>query len=187
MLLDADERFFPVHHYMTCDGEATPQSEVDWILQSYDFRGVNLPNWENVAKLGAKLCVGIGHVYNQGAFLREILDIERPDVLCTIRRHWHDFTFLRPTQNWHTDPDWQMRVVHNNPDIYFDPKIRMHERLIGAQRTSRSEMVSGPFMDHFHFTFKRMEQQQRAHDLAVYDAIHAGVKPPTLKEFKDGI
>lgn len=183
MLLDADERFFPVHRVMSCSGNATPQSEVDWILQSYDFRGVNLPNWENVSRLGAELRVDFGAAYNQGAHLRDILVAERPDVVCTIRRHWHDLTFKRPTQNWFTDPDWQMRLVRNHPSIYFDPDTRMHERLCGADKVVRSDMGCGPFFDHFHFTFKHMEVAQRAHDIAVYDSIHEGKKPPTLGEF----
>jgi len=178
MLLDADERFYPVHRIMRCSGEATPQSEVDWILQSYDFRGVNLPNWENVSKLGANLRVEIGEAYNQGYSLRGILEYENPDAVCTVRRHWHDFSFKRPTQNWHTDPDWQMRLVRNHSDIQFDQSIRMHERLVGADKVIRADTTSGPFFDHFHFTFKRMEQEQRRHDLAIYDSIHKGEAPP---------
>lgn len=183
MLLDADERFYPVHRILACSGESTPQSEVDWILQSYDFRGVNLPNWENVSKLGANLRVSHGSVYNQGDQLRRRLDEDRPDALCTIRRHWHDLSFRRPTQNWHTDPDWQMRLVRNHPDIRFDPEKRMHEQLLGASKAVRADQAFGPFFDHFHFTFKRMEQEQRAHDIAIYDAIHEGKEPPTHQGF----
>lgn len=188
MLLDADERFYPVHRIMNCSGESTPHSEVDTILQSYDFRDLKtlIPNWENIARLGANLRVDIHDTYAQGARLREILST-RPDfdAIITIRRHWHDFTFRRPTQNWHTDPDWQMRLVRNSSNIYFDPSTRMHERLIGADNVFRAEHSRGPFFDHFHFTFKRMEQEQRAHDVAVYDAIHAGRTPPTWKEFTE--
>lgn len=184
MLLDADERFFPVHRAMSCSGEATPQGEVDWILQSYDFRGVNLPNWENVAKLGAKLRVDIDYPYDQGARLREIIGpFDRYDAIATVRRHWHDFSFRRPTQNWQTDPDWQMRLVRNDPSIHFTPETRMHERLVGAQRVFHADMARGPFMDHFHFSMKKLEQRQRAHDIMIYDSIHAGTKPPTKEEF----
>lgn len=180
MLLDADERFFPVHRVLACAGTATPQHEVDWILQQYDFRGVRLPNWENVGKLGENLRVDIGEPYNQGARLREILECDRPDAVCTVRRHWHDFSFRRPTQNWYTDPDWQLRLVRNHPSIYFDPDTRMHERLVGAHNVFRADMTRGPFFDHFHFTFKRMEQEQRRHDIMIYDAIHEGRIPPIL-------
>lgn len=184
MLLDADERFLPVCRRMICGGQATPQHEVDWILQSYDFRGVNLPNWENISKLGANLRVDIGDPFYQGARLREILETERPDAVISVRRHWHDLSFRHPTQNWERDPDWQMRIVRNCQEIHFSPDTKMHERLVGAEKVVRADMERGPFFDHFHFTFKRMEQEQRAHDVAIYDAIHAGRTPPTWKEFK---
>lgn len=187
MLLDADERFFPVHRELFCSGESTPHSEVDAILQTYDFRNLKtmIPNWENLGRLGAKLRVDIREPYNQGARLREILE-QCPDLdaICTIRRHWHDFSFRRPTQNWHTDPDWQLRLVRNHPSIYFDPSKRMHEQLLGANNMFRAVDPRGPYFDHFHFTFKRMEQEQRAHDVAIYDAIHAGNVPPTKEEFQ---
>lgn len=193
MLLDADERFFPVHRYLTCLGKSTPQSEVDWILQSYDFHGVNLPNWENVAKLGINLRVDIGEPYNQGARLREILETYKPGAVRTVRRHWHDLSLRHPTQNWHTDPDWQMRLVRNDRTIYFDPDTRMHERLCGVadeyifSASPDGGDNRGPFFDHFHFTFKKMEQSQRAHDVAIYDAIHAGKYPPTWSQFREGL
>jgi glycosyltransferase involved in cell wall biosynthesis len=179
MLLDADERFYPIHQILHCFGSETPQQEVDWILQSYDFRGVNLPNWENLAKLGSGLCVDLMEPYNQGARLREILENERPDAVCTIRRHWHDLSLCRPTQHWHTHPDWQMRTVRNDPSIGFGADTRIHERLDGARNVVRADFSRGPFFDHFHFHFKRMEQLQRRHDIAIYDAIHQGWVPPT--------
>ena len=185
MLLDCDERFYPLHRTLTCEGQSTPQQEVDWILQGYDFRGVNLPNWENIAKLGANLRVVAGEPYNQGVYLRNILETEKPDAVCTVRRHWHDLSFRRPTQNWYTDPDWQMRLVRNHSNIYFDPNTRMHECLVGADRVFRANMDCGPFFDHFHFSMKKLEQRQRAHDIMIYDAIHTGQKPPTRKEYED--
>lgn len=179
MLLDADERFYPVHRVLSCSGHSNPPEEVDWILQSYDYRGVNLPNWENVSKLGADLQVDIGAPYDQGARLREMLqDAINFDVLVTVRRHWHDFSFRRPTQNWYVHPDWQMRLVRNEERIRFSSDTRMHERLVGVERLLTSDTTRGPFFDHFHFTFKRMEQEQRRHDIAIYDAIHQGQIPP---------
>lgn len=182
MLLDIDERFYPLHRVMSCEGQGTPQNEVDWILQSYDYRGVNLPNWENISKLGGKLRVDIKGPYDQGARLREIIEISRPDAIVTIRRHWHDLTFQRPTQSWYEHPDWQMRLVRNHPGILFDSSTRMHERLIGAEKTIQSDFNRGPFFDHFHFTFKRMEPEQRRHDVMIYDAIHRGEFPPVKLE-----
>ena len=186
MLLDADERFFPILPTIECSGEGTPQAEVDWILQSYDFRGVNLPNWENIDKLGAGLSCARTGVADQGANLRNLLETKRPDAVITVRRHWHDIAMRRPTQSWRVHPDWQMRLVRNVHSIYFDIDTRMHERLCGADKAERADVVSGPFFDHFHFTFKRMEQEQRAHDVAIYDAIHEGKAPPTRTEFWAG-
>jgi hypothetical protein len=188
MILDADERFYPVHRVLTCSGESTPHSEVDAILQTYDFHDLKtmLPNWENVGRLGANLRVDIGDTYNQGARLREVLNSSYAyNAVATIRRHWHDLSLRRPTQNWHMDPDWQIRLVQNDLSVYFDPDTRMHEQLVGAQRVFHADMTRGPFFDHFHFTFKRMEQEQRAHDVAVYDAVHAGRPPPTWEEYRD--
>lgn len=185
MLLDADERFYPVHRRLSVGGEATPDHEVDEVLQSYDFRDVphTLPNWENLRRLGAGLRVDVCEPYDQGARLRELIAMDI-DAIITVRRHWHDFTFRHPTQNWNTHPDWQMRCVRNLESVFFDPNRRMHEQLLGVRNPFRGEPDRGPFFDHFHFTFKRMEQEQRAHDVAVYNAINDGCKPPTWEEFR---
>lgn len=186
MLLDADERFYPLHRVLTCKGRATPQPEVDRILQSYDFSGGNVPDWDALGELGSGLRVDLGVPYDQGVRLREILgECENYDAIATVRRHWHDLSFRRPTQNWHMSPDWQLRLVRNSPDIHFDAGTRMHERLVGAERILHSDMTRGPFFDHLHFHFKRMEVAQRAHDIAIYDAVHEGRKPPTWSEFKE--
>src|SRR3990167_9046616 len=104
MLLDCDERFFHHHQVMTCAGESTPPEEVGQILYEYD-RGIEFTacpsNFENLDRLGAKLTVSYGEVYNQGAWLRDIIEHGALDGVKTIRRHWHDFSFKRPTQNWH--------------------------------------------------------------------------------------
>ncbi len=189
MLLDADERFYASQRVLECVGPSTPQHEADAILQTYDFRDLKtmIPNWENVARLGANVSViDHGAGLAQGAKLRELIDSNEFDAVCTVRRHWHDFSFKRPTQNWHTDPDWQLRCVRNDPSIGFDSGTRMHERLVGAGRVYSSDLRFGPFFDHFHFTFKKMEQEQRSHDIAVYDAIHRGDRPPTSEEFRRG-
>ena len=187
MILDADERFYQYQRSMVCHGQSTPAADADAILQTYDFRNLEtmLPNWENVARLGADLRVEYGEVFDQGTLLRELLERDKPDAVCTVRRHWHDLKMTRPTQNWHTDPDWQMRLVRNHCAVQFDPATPMHERLINADKVVQSNTTNGPFFDHFHFTFKRMEQGQRQHDVRIYDAIHAGQKPPTLDELQE--
>lgn len=193
MLLDADERFYPIHQEMSCSGDPTPHSEVDAILQSYDFRDLKSrePDWNNLGRLGDGLRVEKFAVYNQGARLRELikyyLSVAPFDAIATIRRHWHDFSFNRPTQNWHLNPDCQMRLVRNVESIHFAPEQRMHERLVGAGKIYYADSRYGPFFDHFHFTFKRMEMKQRSHDVAIFDAIHEGKEPPTQEEFDEGI
>lgn len=187
MLLDADERFLPLNRIMTCGGQATPQAEVDAILATYDFRDLanKTPDWDNVARLGGALVVEHGVPYDAGVRLREIIgEFPNYDAIATPRRHWHDLTLKRPTQNWQTHPDWQLRLVRNHPSIYYEAATRMHERLVGANRVVWADVARGPFFDHFHFHFKRMEVAQRAHDIAIYDAIHEGRKPPTWKEFQ---
>ncbi len=178
MLLDADERFYPVVPLLQCGGEGTPQGEADEILRGYDFR-TSYPDWDRIGQLGAGLHVNSVGLHNQGDHLRRILNIEKPDAVATIRRHWHGFGFKRPTQDWRMDCDWQMRVVRNHPSIMFDPSVKMHEALVGVENMYRGDLQYGPFMDHFHFWFKRMEQAQRAHDVAIYDALHKGERVPS--------
>ncbi len=190
MLLDADERFYPIQYVLDCKGENTPHSEKDAILNSYDFRDLKskVPDWNYIARLGANLRVERFSLHNQGRLLKEILEDDKPDALVTVRRHWHDFTMQRPTQNWNFEPDCQMRTVRNDSSIGFDPGTKMHERLVGATKISRAPTCEfGPFFDHFHFTFKRMEMAQRSHDVAIYDAIHQGKVPPTKNQFEKGV
>lgn len=186
MILDADERFYPIHNILTCEGESTTRAEVDSILQSYDFRDLeNVPiNWENLSRLGKQLRVNVGGVVNQGDRLREIIAKEHPDAIAAIRRHWHGVGFRHPTQNWHTEADRQLRIVKNDGKVCFDSATKMHEQIQGAGRVFHADMSRGPFFDHFHFFFKKMEQHQRAHDIAIYDAIWQGRRPPSWEEFK---
>lgn len=213
MILDADERFYHHHQVMTCAGESTPPEDVDALL--YDYSNPNFEkdgpkarqeprkqvvqeydksieftacpsNFENMSQLGAKLSVSFGEVYNQGAWLRQMLaDNDTLDAVKCVRRHWHDFTFKRPTQNWHQHPDYQMRLVKNKDSIYFDPGVKMHERLIGASNVHMPNFTHGPFFEHFHLHFKKMEASQRRHDTAIYSAIDKGERPPTWEEWKE--
>ncbi len=187
MLLDADERFYPFVPTLQCSGESTPPDVVNQVLQEYDCRdqGACPSNWENLAKLGANLKVqAVSDAYNQIAWLRSIIEHGALDAVKTIRRHWHDFTWKRPTQNWHTTPDCQIRLVRNDPSIHWDANTRMHEQLIGASNVYMPNQTHGPFFDHFHLFYKRMEPKQRAHDIAVYDAVHQHRPSPTWEEFR---
>lgn len=186
MILDADERFHGVHRVLSCRGRGTPHSEVDKILQGYDLRADGaVPDWEEIERLGAGLQVDASVAYNQFELLRQVLALE-PDAVITTRRHWHDFSFRHPTQNWKVDPDWQVRILRNHPDIGYEVTTRMHEQLRGAEKIclpSMTEVGTDLYFDHYHFPFKRMEIAQRRHDVAVYDALSSGRKPPTWQEF----
>lgn len=188
VILDADERFYPIHWVMKCEGRDTPGSEVDEILRSYDCRvrdGVlSRPDWDTIARLGVGLKVARGATYDQGAWLRDVIGGNgHLDAVLAVRRHWHDLGMQRPTQNWTYIPDYQARIVRNTEGVWFDAGTKMHERLVGAVSTYRAEMGFGPYIDHFHFPFRRMDPLGRYHAVAIYDSIHAGRRPPTQEEF----
>jgi glycosyltransferase involved in cell wall biosynthesis len=207
MILDADERFHSFLPVLTCTGESTPHHEVDKLLYDYsdpnyrsevdvvqeydksiDFGAVP-SNFENMSRLGAKLTVsskklGSSVIFAHGEWLRFLME-EGHDAIRTIRRHWHDFTWKHPTQNWHTDPDYQIRIVRNIDSIYYEQETRMHERLVGANNIYQPTMSHGPFFDHYHLHFKKMEVRQRQYDVAVYNAIAKGETPPKWGDFKD--
>ena len=199
MILDADERFYPILPVLSCVGESTPPDEVSQVLYEYDRGALDRnmkacpSNWENLKSLGAKLSVkrpsidqkGITYwLLDQGKRLRDSLDTGEFDAVRTIRRHWHDFTWTKPTQNWHTDPDFQTRIVRNKESIYYASSTRMHEQLVGAQNVFAPDMTRGPFFDHYHLFFKAREPQQRRHDVTIYDQINNGRKPPTTQEYE---
>jgi len=192
MLLDADERFHRTIEVLTCSGESTPPDVVDALLYDYSSQVVQPydaaidfaacpSNFENIKQLGAKLSVAHGEVYNQGARLRELL---HGDTVQVVRRHWHDFTHKRPTQNWHTEPDYQMRILRNHASIYFAQDTRMHERAVGVHTTTPADFTRGPFLDHYHCHFKMHEPEQRCYDVAIYNALDKGLTPPTFEEWK---
>lgn len=157
MILDADERFYRFAPELTCEEDLS------------------------VATCGAP--------YDQGALLREILGMPDIDAVITLRRHWHDFSWTRPTQSWVTIPDFQMRILRNIPEIFYQEYPKMHERIIDT-RTGRAPRYfqgngrHGPFHDHYHCHYKPMEQAQRLHDIAIYDALHSGTPIPSQESFE---
>lgn len=181
-ILDADERFMRLAPALECSGQPTPQEVVDAVLQSYDNRNPTaIPsNWENLKLLGLELSVKEKPGYDQGQFLRDILNHQKPDVVCATRRHWHDFSFKRPTQDWGKIPDLQWRIIRRDDKIGYDPDKRMHESLGGFDpgRVYYPHRDMGPFFDHFHFTFKMMDPAGRRAAVAIYDAISRGEAPP---------
>lgn len=182
MVLDIDEAFYPTMPMLRCSGESTPKSEADEIIARY----TGLGDWdcfEHTPRLGCKLNVEHGSKYSQLDYLKEVMATGNFDSITSIRRHWHDLTLTRPTQNWHIEPDYQKRIVRNVSHIHFEPSKKMHERLVGSRSMYRATQTQGPFFEHFHFYYKSMERDQRRHDVAIYNAINEGRKPPTKSEF----
>ena len=171
-VLDVDERFHSVAAVLDCAGEMPIPDVKDQVLHEYDTpqEGVCPWNWENAHLLGPDLQVGVGEVYSQGAWLRDIIKDESLDAVMTIRRHWR--TFKSPAQNWRTFPDYQTRIVRNRPDIFWQNK--MHETLMGAKNVYQPNQTHGPFFDHYHLPFKAMNSQQRARDIETYRSIYRG-------------
>lgn len=158
-ILDMDERFHPLIPIMTCDGhEAYP--------------GTPHPN----------LTVNCQQpeMFNQGSLLRTLMGHDCMAVRAT-RRHWFDYSWKRPCQNWCQIPDWQLRIVRNHERIYYTPGIRMHEQLLDRQTndtpkfaTERAGDPRGIFIDHYHCFWKAQEPEQREQDIAIYDALDQG-------------
>lgn len=176
VVLDADERLHGLHRVLRCSG-TTPEAHD--VLHAYEFKEDGGPDWDYIDTLGADLRVEVGEPYDQAAYLRGILECGSYDAVVACRRHWHGLGHRRPTQNWFMEPDWQLRIVRRRDDVYFDSGTKMHERLVGAKNFFRADLERGPFFDHHHFHFKRMEPEQRRHDITIYNALHCGEVPPT--------
>jgi hypothetical protein len=153
MILDADERFVPVIPIFDCEG-------------SEKYPDTKTPNLN---------CTVINPAFNQGVRLRNIIDneCEGIDAIRTCRRHWFDFGFKKPCQNWKEIPDFQLRIVRNVEHVAYDPKVKMHERLIDTRSGGEPAWFSGdqsrgPFHDHFHCALKPREPSQNAEDMEIY-------------------
>lgn len=165
-IMDADERIYPFAARLTCSGNDR-------------YPDVAAPN----------LTVHRGGVYNQIAALQELIDGPHDAIVCS-RRHWFNFHADKPCQNFQQHPDWQARILRCAPYIGYRSEVRMHEQLIDARHGGTPAWFQPTaadcevFFDHYHCFFKAMEGEQRRHDVAIYDALHDGRKPPTLREFR---
>lgn len=154
MILDADERFHP---------------RAPVILPHGSGNDIHVQHFHDC--------------YDQGALLRRLIQYPEIDAIESVRRHWHDFSWQRPTQNWHQIADLQRRIVRNVEHVCYRSEVRMHEQLIDTRtgrgpRAHSANGYRGIFHDHYHCFFKAMEPEQRAHDVQIYDAIHEGRIPP---------
>ena len=173
-ILDADERIYRYAPRLLCRGsELYPQE--------------HYPNFVDM-----QLSVETTGTYDQIAALKSQLRPEF-DAIVTSRRHWQSWGHRSPSQNWQLIADWQARILRNCEHIGYRPNIAMHEQLIDF-RTGTTPRWYQPhetnvevFFDHYHLVTKRMEPEQRQHDIAIYNRIHEGQKPPTLFEFRGGL
>lgn len=157
MILDADERFHPLAPALTCDG-------------TEGYPHVQKPN----------LRVESHGIFDQSHLLRELMGHGK-EAIRMCRRHWFDFSWKKPCQNWCSIPDWQMRLVRRFDNIGFDPATKMHEHLINIDTKEEVQFAScwqgnpqGLHIDHYHCFFKPKEPEQRKEDLDIYEALHTG-------------
>lgn len=135
------------------------------------------------------LYVRTGEYHNQGLLLRNLINDANFDAIKTVRRHWWDTTWDKPTQNWFDINDHQLRILRNHPEIGYTQFPKMHERVIDsrigdAPRHNTPDVVLGPFHDHYHMWFKGMEADQREHDKYNYDSLDQGRPLITHEQFK---
>jgi len=173
-IMDADERIYRFAPRLLCRGtELYPQERY--------------PEFVDM-----KLSVEVVGVYDQIATLRSLMRPEY-DAIVTSRRHWQTWHFDRPSQNWHVEQDWQARILRNCAHVGYRPNIAMHEQLVDFRTNSTPNWYQPTpgnvevFHDHYHLPVKRMEPEQRQHDIAIYNQIHEGKPPPTLFEFRGGL
>lgn len=164
IIMDCDERMQIHAEVMTCGGgEKYPE--------------VPNPNLK-VIKTGPS--------YNhREVLLSKMRQADASDIptVRAMRRHWFDFTYTRPCENWCTRFDWQLRIWKVQPKVGYKSEIPMHEIAFDWRKNESPKYIEesvthGPFFDHFHCLFKPMEPEQRQHDIRIYDAIHGKLPPP---------
>jgi len=159
VILDADERIYPVVPIITCEG-----------TESYP----------NVPKPNLTVHRHDPDTFNQLSLLRTLMSHDCMSVRAS-RRHWFDYSWKRPCQNWCDIPDWQLRIVKNSPHICYASDTRMHERCVDTSTgecpryaTERQGDPRGIYIDHFHCFWKAQEPDQRREDLDIYEALDKG-------------
>lgn len=136
MIMDADERFYPTMNVITCEGSDRYPNPPDPKLKVTKHKDI----------------------INQGAHIKN--QINNPELMAirASRRHWFDFSMTRPSENWQTIFDHQLRIVRNHQRIHYT--LSMHEALIDGRTGTTPKFlmqdpVGGPFFDHFHLFFRK--------------------------------
>ena len=156
VIQDADERIFWNAWQLSCEGTES---------------------WNPDTCPEPKLTITNHGGYDQGILLRNAIENPEVDGIRFVRRHWFDFSMKRPTQNFMTISDWQLRCVRNRP--YISYARGMHESIVDSRTgqcpthsTMQPDNLSGLFFDHFHLFFKAMEPEQRREDIDTYNRLH---------------
>lgn len=118
-------------------------------------------------------------LYDQFGMVKQILG-ENPaaDAVLAVRRHWFDWTYCNPTQNWAAvTPDWQCRILRNTESTSF--RGGMHEGCYSQKTGTMPTHLKmdpadpkGVFFDHFHIPIKSFEAENRQLDIRTYDRLH---------------
>lgn len=161
MVMDCDERFVPIIPILRCEGSDKWSPD-----RGFDKR-VDLK------------VIDTGEISNQGKLLKEIIKDEKIMAVRTIRRHWMDFTFKNPSENFNTVKDYQMRIVRNIAEIGYEPGRKMHEHLKDV-RTGQdpvyfsADEFLGPVYDHFHCHFRKSRIGYKERNEKNYDRLNKG-------------
>jgi hypothetical protein len=157
LILDADERFAENPPLVRCHGtEGYPQ------VKNPDLK---------VEMLNPS--------HPQGTMLKDALrQSGSKNAYRLSRRHWFgapgDFT--KPCQNWHLITDWQLRLVRNIPFIFYDPTVKMHEKILDSRTWAEpswgtGDEHGGPFIDHHHFWAKKADPEGRKLAIQTYERL----------------
>lgn len=162
MITDADERWFLEEPVLTCHGtEKYPEQK----SPSLTTTQTGTANPKQLLKS-----------------LMKQADDRKVDAIRLSRRHWmkEPGDWTHPCQNWSQHADWQLRVLRNSPFLFYDPLVRMHERLLDSRTWSEpswvtGDTVTGPFHNHFHIWAKSLDGEQNQEDAAIYESLEKGV------------
>lgn len=160
IIMDCDERMEIASPVLHCEGEES-------------YPQVPNPN--------LKVSVTAASYNHRDFLLHKIRDAEERGAVAVraSRRHWFDFSYRKPTQNWLINRDWQLRIWKAVDYVGYKSEVRMHETAWDFKRDCgpiyiEDDHTLGPFFDHFHCHFKAMEKEQRQQDIAIYDALDRG-------------
>lgn len=161
MILDCDERIYPQINTMLCEGnEAYPAQPT--------------PNLTVTVK---------PEVINQLDRIRSAIRDPNTLSIRATRRHWFDYSFKRPSQNWFHIPDHQLRIVKNIPELGYERDRRMHERLIDIRTGTTpvyvaqdEQQLGGVFFDHFHLFYRRTQPGKKEANEQNYSRLERGEK-----------